>query len=125
MISCSPFLSVVVVLVKFSNLFYCSSPYYTSNTIFCRTIFLKSESSSVLPNDLLITEATTDDQYHLTKVYATFNSTSSFFVLPIQGSGIICLSQSCIDGINPKSSATCCSPIQRVGIFLPLDNVIV
>jgi hypothetical protein len=117
---------IAITIVKiFLHLFFAHTTYYTSNTIFCRTNFLKTVQVIRYLQTIHYNGVTTDDHITSPKVYAGFNSTSSFFVLPIQGSGIICLSQSCIDGINPKSSATCCSPTQRVGIFLPLDNMIV
>ena len=46
-------------------------------------------------------------------------------VRPIQGSGRIALTQSVKLGMNPRSSRTCCSPTQRVGMILPVDSVIV
>lgn len=44
---------------------------------------------------------------------------------PIQGSGRIAFTQSAKEGMKPRSSMTCCSPIQRVGITRPDDSVMV
>ena len=40
---------------------------------------------------------------------------SSFRARPIHGSGRIAFTQSAKDGMKPRSSRTCCSPIQRTG----------
>ena len=52
-------------------------------------------------------------------------SASIFSVRPIQASGRIALTQSVKLGMKPRSSRTCCSPTQRVGMILPVDSVIV
>ena len=44
---------------------------------------------------------------------------------PIQGSILMARTQSAKEGMRPKSSRTCCSPIQRVGIILPAEFVTV
>jgi hypothetical protein len=38
---------------------------------------------------------------------------------------VISRSQSAIVGMRPKSSRQCCSPIQRTGIFFPVEMMIV
>jgi hypothetical protein len=43
----------------------------------------------------------------------------------IQGSGRMAFTQSAKDGMKPRSSMTCCSPTQRVGITRPDDSVMV
>src|SRR6516165_4422563 len=43
----------------------------------------------------------------------------------IQGSGRMHLTQSANDGMYPRSSITCCSPTQRVGMTRPEDKVMV
>ena len=42
---------------------------------------------------------------------------------PIQGKGRMARIQSAKDGMKPRSSLTCCSPTQRVGITLPVESV--
>jgi hypothetical protein len=41
---------------------------------------------------------------------------------PHQGKGRMARIQSAKDGMKPRSSFTCCSPTQRVGIILPVDS---
>ena len=44
---------------------------------------------------------------------------------PIQGSGRMALTQSAKDGMKPRSSRTCCSPIHLTGMTRPVESVMV
>jgi len=64
---------IAITIVKiFLHLFFAHTTYYTSNTIFCRTIFLKQRKFFGTCKRFALTEATTDDQYHLTKLLFMF-----------------------------------------------------
>src|ERR1017187_665711 len=49
----------------------------------------------------------------------------SLVARPIQRFGRIAVAQSAKDGMNPRSSRTCCSPTHRVGMTRPVERVIV
>src|SRR5229473_1739816 len=57
--------------------------------------------------------------------YGGSTSRSICCVRPIHGSGRIHFIQSAKDGMRPRSSTTCCSPTQRVGMTRPDDKVMV